>query len=272
MERSSLEIFSMLFLPFNKNSLNWSLIIQIMSLTRRQEKLLYAIEKRLQLTSPWVSTNTATGFLAKIFGSILQTPVFPTYPMHPSSPVPYIRDAHEYLSVIPLHPHLHCRFDFTSFQTLLLFCTTTSPEDYAQLRLSSYIPFVRLPVEFKVASYVKYPFTSCALKSFSYYSNSFVEMIGSSTELPNPHYCFELDFESAEEMEWQRSPGYRGVEYLSKEGQRKENRRDHTSMRRFQKRAENRDMRLMGLLPLHHPSGTHNGKHCIWQPLQQPPI
>ena len=55
-------------------------------------------------------------------------------------------------------------------------------------------------------------------------------MIGSSTELPNPHYCFELAFEGAEEMEWQRSPGYQGVEYLSKEGQRKENRRDCMSM------------------------------------------
>jgi len=38
-----------------------------MSLTWQQEKLLYAIEKRLRLTSPWVSTNTAIGFLAKIF-------------------------------------------------------------------------------------------------------------------------------------------------------------------------------------------------------------
>jgi len=88
-------------------------------------------------------------------------------------------------------------------------------------------------------------------------------MIGSSTELPNPHYCFELDFESAEEMEWQRSYGYRGVEYLSKEGQRKENRRDRTSMQRFQRRAENRDRRLMGLLPPCRASGTHNGKHHI---------
>ena len=127
-------------------------------------------------------------------------------------------------------------------------------------------------MEFQVASYVKYPFTSCALKSFSYYSNSFVEMIGSSTELPNPHYCFELDFESAEEMEWQRSYGYQGVEYLSKEGQRKENRRDRTSMQRFQRRAENRDRRLMGLLPPCRASGTHNGKHRIRQPLRQPPL
>jgi len=179
-----------------------------MSLTRWQEKLLYAIERRLRLTSPWVSMNTVTGFLAKIFGNILQTPAVPSYPMHPSSPVPYVRDTYEYLEVIHLRPRFHRCFDFTSFQTLLLFCTTTSPEDYAQLRLSSYIPFVWLPVEFQVASYVKYPFTSCVLKSFSYYSNSFAEMIGSSTELPNPHYYFELDFESAEEMEWQHSPGY----------------------------------------------------------------
>jgi len=243
-----------------------------MSLTQRQEKLLYAIERRSRLTSPWVSTNTVTGFLAKIFGNILQTPAVPMYPMHPSSPVPYVQDTYEYLQVIPLHPRFHRCFDFTSFQTLLLFCTTTSPEDYAQLRLSSYIPFVRLPVEFQVASYVKYPFTSCALKSFSYYSNSFAEMIGSSTELPNPHYCFELDFESAEEMDWQHSPGYRGVKYLSKEGQRKENRRDRTSMRRFQRRAENRDRCLMGLLPPRRASGTHNGKHRIRQPLQQTPL
>jgi len=99
----------------------------------------------------------------------------------------------------------------------------TSPEDYAQIRLSAYIPFVRIPLEVQVASYTKYPFTSCALKSFSYYSNSFAEMIGSSMEFPNPHYCFELDFESAEEMDWQHSKGYQGVKYLSKEGQRKEN-------------------------------------------------
>jgi len=84
-----------------------------------------------------------------------------------SSPVPYIQDAYEYLKVIPLRPRFHRRFDFKSLQTLLLFCTTTSPEDYAQLRLSSYIPFVRIPLEIQVASYVKYPFTSCALKSFS---------------------------------------------------------------------------------------------------------
>jgi len=192
--------------------------------------------------------------------------------MHPSSPVPYIRDAYEYLSVIHLHPCLHRCFDFTSVQTLLLFCTTTSPEDYAQLRLSLYIPFVRIPMEFQVASYVKYPVTSCALKSLSYYSNSFAEMIGSPMELPNPHYCFELDFKSTKEMDWQHSPGYRGVEYLSKEGQRKENRRDRTSMRRFQRRAENRDRHLMGLLKLHHQSGTHNGKHRIRQPLRQPPL
>jgi len=56
-------------------------------------------------------------------------------------------------------------------------------------------------------------------------------MIGSSTEFPNPHYCFELDFESAEEMDWQRSSGYRGVKFLSKEGQRNEYQRDRTSMR-----------------------------------------
>jgi len=201
-----------------------------MSLTQRQEKLLYAIERRLRLTSPWVSTNTVTGFLAKIFGNTLQTLAAPTYPMPLSSPVPYVRDAYEYLEIIPLRPRFHRRFNFTSFQTLLLFCTMTSPEDYAQLRLSSYIPFVRIPLEIQVASYVKYPFTSCVLKSFSYYSNSFAEMIGSSTEFPNPHYCFELDFESAEELDWQRSQRYRGVEYLSKEGQRKENQRDRTSM------------------------------------------
>jgi len=179
-----------------------------MSLTRQQRKLLYAIEMRLRLTSPWVSMNTVTGFLAKIFGNILPTLAVPTYPMPLSSPVPYVRDAYEYLEVIPLRPRFHRCFDFTSFQTLLLFCTTTSPEDYAQLRLSSYIPFVRIPLEIQVASYEKYPFTSCALKSFSYYSNSFAEMIGSSTEFPNPHYCFELDFESAEELDWQRSQGY----------------------------------------------------------------
>ena len=112
MDRSSPENLSVLFLPFNKNSLNLSLTFQIMSLTRQQEKLLYAIEKRLRLTSPWVSTNMATGFLAKIFGSILQTPTVPMYPMHPSSPVPYVRDAYEYLQVIPLHSHFHRRFDY----------------------------------------------------------------------------------------------------------------------------------------------------------------
>jgi len=91
-------------------------------------------------------------------------------------------------------------------------------------------------------------------------------------ELPNPHYYFELDFESAEEMDWQRSSGYRGVKYLSKEGQRKENRRDWMSMRQFQRRAENRDRRLMGLLPPRRASGTHNRKHRIQQPLRQPPL
>jgi len=187
-----------------------------------------------------------------------------------SSPVPYVRDVYEYLEVIPLRPRFHRHFDFTSFQTLLLFCTTTSPEDYAQLLLSSYIPFVRIPLEIQVASYVKYPFTSCALKSFSYYSNSFVEMIGSSMEFPNPHYYFELDFESTEELDWQHSQGYQGVEYWSKEGQRKENRRDRTSMRQFQQRAENRERRKKGLLPPRRASGTHNGKHRIRQPHQQP--
>ena len=141
------------------------------------------------------------------------------YPMPPSSPIPYVRDVLEYLFALDFDPKKHCRFDPYSFQTLLFFCTNTSPEDSVQLRLSSYIPLIRLPLEFQVASYVKYPFPSCALKSLSYYSNSFAEVIGSSTELFNPHYFFELDFESAEEMEWQQSHGYRGVEYLSKEGQ-----------------------------------------------------
>jgi len=184
----------------------------------------------LVLTSPWVSTNMATGFLAKIFGNTLLTHMVSTYPMHPSSPVPYVRDVLEYIFTVNFDSKLHCRFDPYSFQTTLFFCTTTSPEDYAQLRLSSYIPFVKLPLEFQVASYVKYPFPSCALKSLSYYSNSFAEVIGSSTELPNPHYFFELDFESAEEMNWQCSKEYRGVEYLSKEGQQKETRKDRTSM------------------------------------------
>jgi len=138
-----------------------------------------------------------------------------------------------------------------------------SPEDLAQLQLSSYIPFTRLPLEFQVASYVKYPFPSCALKFLSYYSNSFAEVIGSSTELLNLHYFFELDLESAEEMDWQRSPGYQGVEYLSKEGQQKANRRDRMSMRRFQRREENKDRHLMGLLPPRRKSGSHNGKHRI---------
>ena len=190
-----------------------------MSLTRRQEKLLYAIEKRLLLTSPWVSTTTATGFLAKIFGNILPIRAVPVYPMPLSSPVPYVRDAFEYLSVIQISNTLHRRFDYTSFQTLLLFCTTTSPEDSAQLRLTSHIPFIRIPLEIQVASYVKYPFTSCALISLSCYMNSFAEFLGTATEIPNPHYFSELDFESAEEMEWQQSAGYHGVEYLSKEGQ-----------------------------------------------------
>jgi len=67
-------------------------------------------------------------------------------------------------------------------------------------------------------------------------------------------------------------PGYRGVEYLSKEGQRKENQQDRTSMQTFQRRAENRDRRRMGLLPPRRASGTHNGKHRIRQPLRQPPL
>jgi len=32
--------------------------------------------------------------------------------MHPSSPIPYVRDAYEYLEIIPLHPRFHRRFDF----------------------------------------------------------------------------------------------------------------------------------------------------------------
>jgi len=230
MERSFLENSSVPFPLSNRSSLNSSLTFQIMSLTQRQERLLYATEKCLLLTSPWVSTNTATGFLAKIFGNTLPTRMVPVYPIHPSSPVPYVRDVLEYVFAVNFDSKIHRRFDPYSFQTTLFFCTNTSPEDYAQFQLSSYIPFVQLPLEFQVASYVKYPFPSCALKSLSYYSNSFVEVIGSSTELSNLHYFFKLDFESAEEMDWQCSQGYRGVEYLSKEGQQKENRQDRTSM------------------------------------------
>ena len=57
---------------------------------------------------------------------------------------------------------------------------------------------------------------------------------------------------------------------MSKEGQRKENRRDRTSMRRFQRRAENRERRKKGLLQPRRASGTHNGKHRIRQPHRQP--
>ena len=138
--------------------------------------------------------------------------------MPPSSPIPYVRDTFEYISAINFDPKFHRHFDSRFFQTTLFFCTNTSPEDQAQLQLSSYILFVRIPVEFQVASYEKYPFSSCALKTLSYFSNSFGEMIGNSMNLPNLHYFSELDFESAEEMDWQCFPGYRGVEYLSKEG------------------------------------------------------
>ena len=207
-------------------------------------------------------TNTVTGFLAKIFGNTLPTQTLPGYPMNHSSPIPYVRDVVDYLPKICFDPRIHRYFDEYSFQTTLIFCNTMhSAENHVQLQLCSYIPFVRIPVEFQVASYIKYPFPSCALKNLSYYSNSFAEMVGSATELPIPHYFAEMDFTSAEELDWQRTPGYYGVEYLSKEGQRKENQKDRTSMKRYQRRAENQDRHLMGLLPLRRKAGTHNRKH-----------
>jgi len=87
---------------------------------------------------------------------------------------------------------------------------------------------------------MKYAFPSCALEYLSYYSNSLAELIGSSTNIPNPHYFSKLDFVSAEDLEWQCTPGYHGVEYLSKEGQQKENQKDRTMMRRYQRRFENK--------------------------------
>ena len=119
------------------------------------------------------------------------------------------------------------------------------------------------------ASYIKYSFPSCTLEYLSYYSNSFAEMINSSTRIPNLHYLFEVDFISAEELEWQCTPGYYGVEYLSKEGQRKENQKDWTMMQRYQKRAQDRDRHLAGLLPPRWKAGTHNGKHRHQQRLQR---
>ena len=114
-----------------------------MSLTQWQQRLLSVTKRHLLHSLPWVSTNTVTGFLAKIFGSTLLRQTLLGYSMHPSSPIPYIHDVLEYISKISFDPRIHQHFDAYSFQTTLYFCNTIhSAEDYVQLRLCSYIPFV----------------------------------------------------------------------------------------------------------------------------------
>ena len=74
---------------------------RIMLSMQRQERLRYLTKMRLHLSSHSVSTTEVTGCLATIFDITLQMPAVPTtYPMPAMSPVPYVQDVHDIISLL----------------------------------------------------------------------------------------------------------------------------------------------------------------------------
>ena len=72
-------------------------------------------------------------------------PVVPTtYPMPATSPVPYVQDVHDIVSLllryVPFDPFIHRTMNLASFEVLLLFCSTSKD----RAKLAQYIPFVKL--------------------------------------------------------------------------------------------------------------------------------
>jgi hypothetical protein len=183
--------------------------------------------------------------------------------MPPHSPVPYALDVYKAISHLTFDRSKYRSFAASSFQLLLVYCTCTrSSEDKTlEQKLSRYIPFVpigRLPFQVDGTTYV-YP--SCDLKFLSGYSGNFSEFIGGVTRIPNPHYFQILEFFFAEDYTWPQTPGYRDKDYLSKEGTRKQVRKERTWMRRYAKRERIKEQRALGLMPPRRKPGTNNGPH-----------
>ena len=178
--------------------------------------------------------NKVTGYLAMIFGITLPMPMVPTiYPMPHMSPMPYVQDVHNIVSLllryIPFNSTIHCMYDLASFEVLLLFCT--SSKNWA--KLAQYIPFVKLfptQVAFairkgllrgdtRIASLV---FPSCVLEYWSDDTGIAGFLFGSAEKIYNPHYYEMLDFISTEELTWDMDPHHVLVKYGSKSWQKKE--------------------------------------------------